>query len=101
LVSERGYFGLEISSGLIRHEDGTFGVYMRFSSRAEDDIETVAKMLADDFGARARFATEREAQIAAFDMIEDNRRDMMSKPPPGLTWASEDDNDRVDEPPDM
>lgn len=71
MASEQGDFGLDVSSGLIRHGDGTFGVYVLLSFGGRDDVEPVRKVLADESGAPVSFATEREAQIAAFDMIED------------------------------
>jgi hypothetical protein len=69
-VSEQGDFGLNISSGLIRHRDGTFG-YVLLSFTGRDDVEPVRKVLSDESDAPVSFFTEREAQIAAFDWIQD------------------------------
>ena len=82
-MSEQGDFGLDISSGLIRHQDGTFGVYVLLGFTGWGEGEPLRNVLADESGAPVSFATKREAQIAAFDVIEDYRRHMMSRPPPG------------------
>jgi hypothetical protein len=90
LVSEQGdFFGLDIYSGLIRRGDGTWGVYVRFTFPGRDDVEPEQKVLTDESGAPVRFATEREARIAAFDWFADIRRDTVRNPPPGLIWTSE------------
>ncbi len=86
MVSED--FGLDIASGLIHHQDGTFGVYVLLSITGWDDVEPMRNVLTDQSGAPVSFATEREAKIAAFDWLEDTRRDTMSNPPPRLTWSS-------------
>ncbi len=101
MASQQGDSGPLISSGLIRRYDGTFGVYVLLSFAGRDDVEPVQKVLVDEFDAPVSFFTEREAQIAAFDTIQDVRRDTMSTPLPGSTLASEGEIERVDEAPDM
>jgi hypothetical protein len=71
------------------------------SFAGRDDVEPVRKVLADESDAPVSFFTEREAQIAAFDWAQDIRQDALSRPPPGSTWASEGEIDRVDERPDI
>src|SRR5919198_6480901 len=62
-------FGLTISTGLIRRADGGFGVYAFLSIEGRDDVEPVRRILADESGSPVCFATESEAEIAAFDWV--------------------------------
>lgn len=80
--------GLGISTGLIRHPDGTFGVWARASVSGRTDVEPVESVLEDAHGLPASFPSEREAQLAAFDWIADMRRNAENTPPPGSTGVS-------------
>jgi hypothetical protein len=101
LASQQGDFGLNISSGLIRHQDGTFGVYVLLGFAGWGDGGPLRNVLLDESGAPVSFATEREVQIAAFGWIEDIRRDIVSRPPWDRPGASEGEIERVDERPDI
>ncbi len=88
MASEQGDFGLNISSGLIRRQDGTFGVYVLLGFTGWGDGGPLRNVLVDESGAPVSFVTEREAQIAAFDWMQDIRRDIMNSPSTRLRWAS-------------
>jgi hypothetical protein len=80
---------LSISTGLIRHLDGTFGVYVLVSVPGREGGEPAQQVLTDDSGGPASFATEKEARIGAFDWLQDIRRYAMDNPPPGFSGFSE------------
>jgi hypothetical protein len=101
LPERAGRPGPRHSAGLIRHADGTFGVWVRPAHKGRDDGEPVQNELADESGAPARFTTERDAQIAAFDWIRDIRSEVVSKPPPGSTSASAGEIERASENPGL
>ncbi len=48
-----------------------------------------SRLLTDDSGGPASFATEKEARIAALDWLQDMRRYAMDNPPPGFSGFSE------------